>query len=371
MTRILQIGRMKGGGALYLTVEIRDTPKGPELSITGQYPRGGGQCRDALAEVETFAPGWNAELAAEVGRIWERYHLNGTQAGCEHQRAGWDLDKAITFRTYSVDWDVRRAIERNAAAGNGQAKAQLYDLNKAGIKPFTFAPVLALPPGFTPVAEQAHGAYLTGWRVRETDSAMNRQKHRYPPILLRTETKAASWVRPTEHPDGLLGKPCEVCGYAYGTRWLYEPLPQEVIDRLASLPDGGAVAGLSPYEAQAQEWLQTYGVTFKAEHAQQKAGVGERAQHWRVTLWHEASRHGLSFDFWNSIHATQQGKALTAYDVLACLSSDKGYTDVDEIARELELPPSQARKAAAFARRIQRWLAYVGPGADEALGEIG
>lgn len=38
-----------------------------------------------------------------------------------------------------------------------------------------------------------------------------------------------AWVRPDEHPEGLLTRPCEVCGYRYGTEWKFEPLPDDVI----------------------------------------------------------------------------------------------------------------------------------------------
>lgn len=34
-----------------------------------------------------------------------------------------------------------------------------------------------------------------------------------------------------------VGKPCEVCGYRYGSAWLKEPLPQHVVDFMASLPE--------------------------------------------------------------------------------------------------------------------------------------
>lgn len=44
------------------------------------------------------------------------------------------------------------------------------------------------------------------------------------------------WVRPDEHPEGLLGVPCPTCGYKYGTSWLREELPAEVIAKLASFP---------------------------------------------------------------------------------------------------------------------------------------
>lgn len=46
-----------------------------------------------------------------------------------------------------------------------------------------------------------------------------------------------AWVRQDEHPDGLLMKPCPECGYKYGSAWLKEAVPAEVIDRLKALPE--------------------------------------------------------------------------------------------------------------------------------------
>lgn len=40
----------------------------------------------------------------------------------------------------------------------------------------------------------------------------------------------------TAHPQGLLSKPCEVCGYKYGTEWRTETVPLDVLDFLESLP---------------------------------------------------------------------------------------------------------------------------------------
>ena len=42
------------------------------------------------------------------------------------------------------------------------------------------------------------------------------------------------WV-PEKH-GGLLGKPCDTCGYRYGSRWLYEPLPLDVVESLKAWP---------------------------------------------------------------------------------------------------------------------------------------
>ena len=49
-----------------------------------------------------------------------------------------------------------------------------------------------------------------------------------------------TWLNASEHPDGLMCKPCLVCGYKYGTAWLKEEVPQEVIDWLSGLPDSDA-----------------------------------------------------------------------------------------------------------------------------------
>ena len=49
-----------------------------------------------------------------------------------------------------------------------------------------------------------------------------------------TTTATAGWINFTKHPDGLLMKPCEVCGYEYGSAWLYSPIPDEIIAEIKS-----------------------------------------------------------------------------------------------------------------------------------------
>lgn len=51
------------------------------------------------------------------------------------------------------------------------------------------------------------------------------------------EVKTLGWLRPEEHPDGLLCRPCPVCGYKYGSAWKKEEVPQDVINWLFNLPD--------------------------------------------------------------------------------------------------------------------------------------
>lgn len=78
--------------------------------------------------------------------------------------------------------------------------------------------------------------YAEGWHKRLIDPSM-------PP----TWSNMLAWVRRTgdggpsyapHHPEGLLAHPCDVCGYKYGTAWLYEPVPGDVLESIRNLPAG-------------------------------------------------------------------------------------------------------------------------------------
>jgi hypothetical protein len=54
--------------------------------------------------------------------------------------------------------------------------------------------------------------------------------------------RAAGWgdkviTNEKEHPQGVLGKACPVCGYKYGTSWLKEDVPEAVLEYLRGLPE--------------------------------------------------------------------------------------------------------------------------------------
>lgn len=38
-----------------------------------------------------------------------------------------------------------------------------------------------------------------------------------------------------EHPKGLLKKPCEVCGYKYGTEWKHKRIPDEIVKQIKEI----------------------------------------------------------------------------------------------------------------------------------------
>jgi hypothetical protein len=138
MHKIVRLGTRKIYGGRSYSVYCEITIKDGKLSIHGvEGPLASGNCLGSCGqidmgglEMDSYAPGWSAELVEQFADVWDRWHLNDMQAGCEHQRA-------------------------------------------------------------------------------------------------------LGWTKYNEHPN----EPCPECGYKYGSAWLKEELPQEVIDFLASLPD--------------------------------------------------------------------------------------------------------------------------------------
>lgn len=72
-----------------------------------------------------------------------------------------------------------------------------------------------------------------GWDKRRIDPSKPANAYgRHFPGQRSDSSNLLGWIRPSEHPDGLLGRECPECGYKYGTAWLHEPLPQEIIEEV-------------------------------------------------------------------------------------------------------------------------------------------
>ena len=48
------------------------------------------------------------------------------------------------------------------------------------------------------------------------------------------EIITSGWTTEKKHPDGILSKPCNKCGYKYGSKWLKEDLPLNIIKKIKS-----------------------------------------------------------------------------------------------------------------------------------------
>lgn len=205
---------------------------GKRLSICGVVgPTSSGNCKGSAGQcVDSIREGrptedWTPDMLKKFCDIWERWHLNDMRPACEHQmELGWaeEAGEEITLYHYSLTRDAsaaKKAVEKAAieALRNGEP--------------------------FTPTEEQTFFASLPyGLDIYETPPE-KLAPHYVPKKPLYAgdhgfeEKKTRGWVRFDESEKGILCKPCPVCGYKYGTSWLTEEVPQEVIDWLFSLPD--------------------------------------------------------------------------------------------------------------------------------------
>lgn len=186
-----------------------------------------GSCGQCVDEIRLGDPvdGWNKEMLQKFCDIWDQWHLNDMVPYCIHQKElGWDklAVKKVTLYNYRLR---RESYDRKRSAESAAIKA------------------LKLGISFTPTEEQVKYATIP-YKITIPQEASPEiledyepKKSIYPGDEGATFEKQLGWLYPTDHPDGILTKPCPVCGYKYGTAWKKEEVPQDVIDWLFALPD--------------------------------------------------------------------------------------------------------------------------------------
>lgn len=222
------VGRSKPARS-FATIKIQDGC----LSIcgvigptsNGNSTGGAGQCVDEISK-GTPAEGWSQEMLDKFCSIWREWHLNEMTPYCEHQKElGWDK---LALKKVSI-YHFRRTREGSDLAQKAEAAA-----------------VRALKNGetFTPTEDQVFFAnlpYALTSHEPELKGKYAPYFEHYKPLYSGDrsfeETKLLGHLFQTEHPDGILSKPCPVCGYKYGSAWLKRELPEDVVKFLSQLPD--------------------------------------------------------------------------------------------------------------------------------------
>ncbi len=148
----------------------------------------------------------------ELIDIWEKWHLNDMRAGCEHQRK---LDpyreiQVTEFRPSSA-W---HAMSRKATRGELSAEEYAHYSEFSPLVDAVYVGFDAPLYPFDHVQEHMRRGY-----VEAKEPTM----------------KSANWVSYKTHPEGMLSRPCAECGYKYGSAWLKEALPEEVIEYINKL----------------------------------------------------------------------------------------------------------------------------------------
>lgn len=157
-----------------------------------------GQCLDEIWE-ECQDQLKFKKLYKEIMELWQKYHLNDTNAWCEHQNYGEDIQQIVVHHLYgNEEWErlnkVRELPDRHLEVtdeGMKNVPIALYDFSTS-----TYFPA--------------------------------------------NETKYAGHVSydATYRPDGMLGVECPECGAKYGHGWYYMPIPENDLNRIKEIIEG-------------------------------------------------------------------------------------------------------------------------------------
>ncbi len=212
--------------SVYCKITLEKKDKGQCLSISGVVgPKSNGDCYGSCGQIiqsasdlSTFAPGWDKEKVGKFVQIWDRWHLNDMHAACQHQTGPeWDTSRPIHFAGYKRTKEAKRLQK---AAECGELSPSVYKKSQN---------ILAL-------CEKWHGEKINEDQIPGEVLVMVKNGFLEPWHWDHIEkTERSGWVDVKD--GGILSKPCPVCGYKYGSAWLFEEIPADVIEWLFSLPD--------------------------------------------------------------------------------------------------------------------------------------
>lgn len=219
-------GRARG----FIKIEYSDE----KLSIVGVIgpTRSGdckGSCGQCIDEISAGTPadGWTIEMLDKLCAIWKEWHLNDMRPYCEHQKTlGW-REKAreeVTLYHYRLtDKALSMKKEAEKAALTALREGTVFRPTKTQIEYAKLPYAITTHAELKPDASEKYEP-LKKYIVFSADKRT-------------TEKRTLGRLTPEEHPEGILGKPCPICGYKYGTQWKTEKVPEDVIQWLFSLPE--------------------------------------------------------------------------------------------------------------------------------------
>ena len=156
-----------------------------------------------------------------LAELWARWHLNDMRAGCEHQRADAAYTAPATLTLTPLTWGPKYHALREQAL-NGTMAPMDAERWPATVKAIHLLTLGLDSPKHPKKWGHAGDAMLLEGLVK----------------VEKTETKLATWVTRDEHPEGLMSVPCATCGYKYGSQWLHEDVPEDVLRELFEMgPD--------------------------------------------------------------------------------------------------------------------------------------
>jgi len=198
MKKTIEFGKIDYNGIgrknnmVELEIELKQTDKGEEFTASAEVWNNlhtdiimGGQCIDDIWD------GYknqlqNRKLYQEIMDLWKKYHLNGMNAGCIHQRAE-------KWNEVLLD-DSKPKTQDNMAVWTYPKDNMLQAIGRK-------------------ILDKLHGKAYG---------------------IARKIIRINVWST-DQHKKGLLTKACKICGYKYGTAWNFEAIPEKDLQRIKEL----------------------------------------------------------------------------------------------------------------------------------------
>ena len=302
------------------------------FTASGSHPRGGGQCLDQFLEDYP-----EDEMVRRIHTVWSRWHLNDMHAGCEHQREmGWghghdvalSISEANPVQLKSLQ---EYALNKLASKREKFIKETLDEWSDSRRKRYEAAQkilghTLSIHEGNevdraveflrNPPKQQERPRYQGG---RGLTSAEELTLARKMLELVKNNAEAEFPVQlKSEIFENSIGAPCPVCGYRYGSAWVYEPIPEDIIAEIKSW-EGNAEDSLENNVA--EQFLKRNEIQWSMEKSNTKTLEGVRGHHYVITLT-DRDNESLSFDFFGSEADKSESKDPSKGSILECIASD-------------------------------------------------
>lgn len=221
---------------VFCRIELSEKEDKTVLTISGSdvVARSAGQIQDSIlaaiaAENRELGSGWSWALLRQFADVWDKWHLNDMRAYCIHQKESWDIRRTCFFDVYTMKSSVcgdSQRLDRQTKERLLNGETVKWSADEIFVENLPYRNYVPSEPELSAERERNplwSPATIERFFKHENVSAK----------------QPACQTHETEHPYGILSKPCPVCGYKYGSKWLYEPVPENVVEFLKNLPSIG------------------------------------------------------------------------------------------------------------------------------------
>ena len=229
---------MRGSTPLYVTIKYT-SGRLAIMGVEGPLPSGGargsaGQC--GVHPEAVPSAGFTAGDLQRLRGVWDRWHLNDLCPYSPEMAAlGWpELAKrtvwGFEFSRTADTFKRQEAIKAKCLSLAMRGEAFVPDDGERELLAVPYS-VTIWQDTETPPSAPAHMEPATEWSGNGD-------------VVKRPERKTLGWLKPSEHPDGLLGrKVTPDDAHGYGCKWWRENVPTDVLEWLKSLPAGPPLPG--------------------------------------------------------------------------------------------------------------------------------